>query len=145
MTPVHVYDKDAERLLTQFKTLTDVLAGLHSDLHWLAMNAPGTAMRQLPVTEQDVETLAALKSAIDDMRVLLWNYIETAAEVNPARMQDALETHRLLQMGRFLRLLRERLGRSRGQQPLSFIEKISAEMKERLVNHKSSPSRSSSG
>ena len=136
MTPVHAYHKDAERLLTQFKELTDVLAGLHSDLHWLAMNAQGGGMRQLPVTEQDVETLAALKSAIDNLRVLLWNYIETAAEVDPARMEDALETHRLQQVGRFLRLLRERLGRSRSQQPMSFIERISAEMKERLVNHK---------
>jgi hypothetical protein len=136
MTPVHVYHKDAERLLAQFKALTDLLAGLHSDLHWLAMSAQGVAMRQSPVTELDVETLAGLKSAIDNMRVLLWNYIETAAEVDPARTQDALETHRLQQMGRFLRLLRERLGRSRSQQPLSFIEKISAEMKERLVNHK---------
>jgi len=136
MTPVPVYHKDVERLLTQFKELTDVLAGLHSELHWLAMNAQGAGMRQLPVTEQDVETLAALKSAIDNMRVLLWNYIETAAEVDPARMEDALETHRLQQVGRFLRLLRDRLGRSRSQQPLSFIERISAEMKERLVNHK---------
>ena len=136
MTPVPIYHKDAERLLIQFKELTDVLAGLHSDLHWLAMNAEGAGMRQLPVTEQDVETLAALKSAIDNMRVLLWNYIETAAEVDPARMEDALETHRLQQVGRFLRLLRDRLGRSRSQQPLSFIERISAEMKERLVNHK---------
>ena len=136
MTPVHVYHKDAEKLLTQFKALTDLLVGLHSDLHWLAMNAQGITMRQSPVTEQDVETLAALKSAIDNMRVLLWNYIETAAEVDPASIQDSLETHRLQQMGRFLRLLRERLGRSRSQQPLSFIEKISAEMKERLVNHK---------
>ena len=136
MTPVPIYHKDAERLLIQFKELTDVLAGLHSDLHWLAMNAEGAGMRQLPVTEQDVETLAALKSAIDNMRVLLWNYIETAAEVDPARMEDALETHRLQQIGRFLRLLRDRLGRSRSQQPLSFIERISAEMKERLVDHK---------
>ena len=136
MIPVHVYHKDAERLLTRFKELTDVLAGLHSDLHWLAMNAQEAGMRQLPITEKDVETLAALKSAIDNMRVLLWNYIETAAEVDPARMEDALETHRLQQIGRFLRLLRERLGRSRSQQPLSFIERISAEMKERLVNHK---------
>jgi len=136
MTPVPIYHKDAERLLIQFKELTDVLAGLHSDLHWLAMNAEGAGMRQLPVTEQDVETLAALKSALDNMRVLLWNYIEAAAEVDPARMEDALETHRLQQIGRFLRLLRDRLGRSRSQQPLSFIERISAEMKERLVDHK---------
>jgi hypothetical protein len=139
MTPVQVYDKDSERLLTQFKALTDILAGLHSDLHWLAMNGQSAAMRQLPVTEQDVETLAALKSALDNMRVLLWNYIETAAEVNPARIQDALETQRLQHITRFLRVLRERLGRSRSQQPLSFIEKISAEMKERLVNRKSLP------
>ena len=133
MTPVHVDHKDAEKLLTQFKALTDLLVGLHSDLHWLAMNAQGGAMRQLPVTEQNVETLAGLKSAIDNLRVLLWNYIETAAEVNPARTEDALETQRLQHITRFFKLLRERLGRSRGQQPLSFIEKISAEMKERLA------------
>ena len=132
MNQVQVYDKDAERLLTQFKSLTDVLAGLHSDLHWLAMNAQGSTMRQLPVTEQNVETLAGLKSAIDNLRVLLWNYIETASAVDPARIQDALETQRLQQAARFLRLLRERLGRSRSQPPLSFIEKISADMKQRL-------------
>jgi hypothetical protein len=35
-------------------------------------------------------------------------------------------------MTQFLRVLRERLGRSSDQQPLSFIERISAAMKERL-------------
>jgi hypothetical protein len=132
MTPVHVQDKDVERLLTDLKALTNGLAGLHKDLHWLAMDAQGAALRQLPVTEQDVETMAALKSEIDNMRVLLWNYIETASAVDPARIQDALETQRLQQAARFLRLLRERLGRSRSQPPLSFIEKISADMKQRL-------------
>jgi hypothetical protein len=37
-------------------------------------------------------------------------------------------------MTQFLKLLRERLGSSQDQQPLSFIERISAAMKERLGN-----------
>jgi hypothetical protein len=130
MTPVH--EKDVERLLTNLKELTNGLAGLHKDLLWLTMDAHGAALAQLPVTERDVETMAALKSEIDNMRVLLWDYIETASAVDPAGIQDALETQRLQHAARFLRLLRERLGRSRSQLPLSFIEKISADMKERL-------------
>ena len=129
MTPVNV---DVERLLADLKALTNSLAGLHKDLHWLAMDAQGAVLRQMPVTDQDVETMAALKSEIDNMRVLLWNYIEAAAAVDPATMQDALETQRLQHGARFLRLLRERLGGSRSQPPLSFIEKISADMKQRL-------------
>jgi len=81
MTPAHCYDEDAEQLLIQIKALTDASDGLNSDLHWLVVNAQGAAMRQLSVNEENVQTLAALKSAIDNMRVLLWDYIETVAEV----------------------------------------------------------------
>ena len=81
MTPAQCYDEDAERLLAQIKALTDASDGLNSDLHWLAVNAQGAALRQFPLTEQNVQTVAALKSAIDNMRALLWDYIETVAEV----------------------------------------------------------------
>jgi len=81
MTPAHCYDEDSERLLTQIKALTDASDGLNSDLHWLEVNAQGSALKQFPLTEQNVQTVAALKSAIDNMRALLWDYIETVAEV----------------------------------------------------------------
>jgi hypothetical protein len=125
---------DVNELVNHLKSLTSELTALHADLYWLAMQVQDAAGKQGTASELNVEVLAAFKGAVDNVRLLLWNYIETASQVDPQKMEAGLETQRMQRMTQFLRLLRERLGRSSDQQPLSFIERISAAMKERLSN-----------
>lgn len=126
--------KDVNELVNHLKAITDDLTALHGDLYWLAMQAQDVSAQQSSVAALSVEMLAGLKGAVDNMRLLLWNYIETASETNPQKVKDGLEIQRLQRMTQFLKLLRERLGSNHDQQPLSFIERISAAMKERLGN-----------
>ena len=123
---------DKPELVTHLKELTNALNALHGDLYWLAMQAPDAKEKQaVPAAELDVDILSQLKSAIDDMRLLLWQYIEAASEVDPQSVREGMETQRLHRMTKFLQLLRDRLGRS-DDQPVSFIERISASVKKRL-------------
>jgi hypothetical protein len=124
---------DIDELVNHIKSITSELTALHADMYWLAMQAQdGSA--QAAAGELNVEVLTAFKGAVDNVRLLLWNYIETASQVDPQKVEAGLETQRMQRMTQFLRLLRERLGRSSDQQPLSFIERISAAMKDRLGN-----------
>ena len=123
---------DNPGLATHLKELTNALNALHGDLYWLAMQAPDAKEKQaVPAAELDVDILSQLKSAIDDMRLLLWQYIEAASEVNPQSVREGMETQRLHRMTKFLQVLRDRLGHS-DDQPVSFIERISASVKKRL-------------
>jgi hypothetical protein len=129
---------DINELVNHLKAITNELTELHGDLYWLAMQShqdagAGAGGHGSPA-ELNVELLTALKAAVDNMRLLLWNYIETASEVNPQRVKEGLDTQRIQRMAQFLKLLRERLGSSPQGQPLSFIERISGLMKERLSN-----------
>jgi hypothetical protein len=125
---------DVDELVNHLKSLTGELTALHADLYWLAMEVQNASGKQAAAGELNVEVLAAFKGAVDNVRLLLWNYIETASQVDPQKVEAGLETQRMQRMTQFLRLLRERLGRSSDQPPLSFIERISAAMKERLGN-----------
>ena len=123
---------DNPELVTHLKELTSALNALHGDLYWLAMQAPDAKQKQaVPAAELDVDILSQLKSAIDDMRLLLWQYIEATSEVDPQRVRESMETQRLHRMTKFLQLLRDRLGHA-DDQPVSFIERISASIKKRL-------------
>jgi len=123
---------DNPELITHLKELTNALNALHGDLYWLAMQAPDAKEKQaVPAAELDVDILSQLKSAIDDMRLLLWQYIEAASEVDPQSVREGMETQRLHRMTKFLQVLRDRLGHS-DDQPVSFIERISATVKKRL-------------
>ena len=132
MTDRHLHT-DSKELVTHLKELTTALTAVHSDLYWLAMQAPNADEKPAaPAAELNVTLLTELKSAVDDMRLLLWQYIETASELDPQRMQEGIDTQRLHRVTKFLQLLRNRLGDSSNQQPVSFIERISAAVKERL-------------
>lgn len=123
---------DINELVNHLKALTSELTAVHGDLYWLAMQAQDASAKPSSAAELNVELLAALKGAVDNMRLLLWKYIETASQVDPQKVQAGLEMQRMQRMTQFLKLLRERLGSSSDQQPLSFIERISAAMKERF-------------
>jgi hypothetical protein len=123
---------DSTELVTHLKELTNALNALHGDLYWLAMQSPDSTEKQaVPAAELDVDLLSKLKGAVDDMRLLLWQYIEAASEVNPQSVREGMETQRLHRMTKFLQLLRDRLGHT-DDQPVSFIERISASVKKRL-------------
>jgi hypothetical protein len=132
MTTVCAPYTDIDELVNHLRSLTNELTALHGDLYWLAMQAQDSSGKQSPAAELNVELLTGLKGAVDNMRLLLWDYIETASEVDPGRVQEGMETQRLQRMAHFLQLLRDRLGRAPEEQPVSFIEKISAAVKQRL-------------
>jgi hypothetical protein len=127
--------RDFAALVAHLKELTNELTAVHSELYWLAMKNQDGAAKETPA-ELNVNLLADLKGAVDNMRLLLWKYIETASELDPQRVQEDLEAQRLRRVTEFLQLLRERLGRVPNEQPQSFIERISAAIKERLDDPK---------
>jgi hypothetical protein len=123
---------DFGELVNHLKDLTNALTAVHGDLYWLAMQTPDPAKKQSPAADLNVDLLTDLKNAVDDMRLLLWKYIETASETDPQKIQDGLDAQRLHRVTKFLQLLRDRLGPSSDDQPVSFIERISATVKKRL-------------
>lgn len=134
MTESHDRTNNNE-LVSHLKDLTNALNALHSDLYWLAMQTPESSEKSAaPAAELDVELLAGLKSAVDDMRILLWQYLEAASAVDPAGVRDGIEAQKLHRVTRFLQLLRDRLVHTPAvdQQPLSFIERISEAVKKSL-------------
>ncbi len=131
MTKVSDVKNSINELVNNLRALTGELTALHGDLYWLAMQGQDSATKP-SAGELNVELLTQLKGAVDNMRLLLWNYIASAEQVDPQKVQEGMETERLQRMSRFLQLLRDRLGRRPDEQPESFIEKISAAMKKRL-------------
>jgi DNA-binding transcriptional regulator YbjK len=123
---------EASELVNHLKTLTAELTALHGDLYWLAMQAQDPSKGESSAAALNVDLLTSLKSAVDDMRLLLWNYIEAASKTDARLLESELETQRVQRMTQFLQLLRERLGSATDEQPVSFIEKISAAMKQRF-------------
>jgi hypothetical protein len=129
---------DSTELVSHLKELTTALTAVHEDLYWLAMQAPNANDKPaVPAAELNVDLLSDLKSAVDDMRLLLWQYIETASEVNPQRMQEGMESQRLHRVTKFLQLLRKRLAPvAADEQPVSFIERINAAVTQSLGRDK---------
>ncbi len=124
---------DTNELVKHLKELTTALNAVHGDLYWLAMQSPDASRKEaIPAAELNVNTLAELKAAVDDMRLLLWQYIETASELNPQNVREGMETQKLRRVTRFLQVLRERLGHAVEEQPVSFIERISERVKKSL-------------
>lgn len=124
---------DFNELVKQIQTLTTELTGMHSELYWLAMQAKDVASRETP-SELNFEMLADLKTAVDNMRLLLWDYIEVASTLDPKKVQEGMEVQRVRRATEFLNLLRGRLGRAPEQEPVSFIERINAAVKKSLKN-----------
>jgi hypothetical protein len=133
MTDERHLTTDKTELVNHLKDLTRALNAVHGDLYWLAMQAPDARQKNsIPAAEINVDLLTELKTAVDDMRLLLWQYIETASEIDPQSVLEGMEAQKLHRVTKFLQLLRERLGHAVEEQPVSFIERISAAVKERL-------------
>jgi hypothetical protein len=128
---------DSTELVSHLKELTTALTAVHEDLYWLAMQPPNANDKPaVPAAELNVDLLSELKSAVDDMRLLLWQYIETASEVNPQQVQERMDSQRLHRVTKFLQLLRKRLAPVSDEQPVSFIERINAAVTQSLGRDK---------
>lgn len=120
-------------LKQRLATMAEELNTLHRDLYWLAEE------NNLQEQEQNLGTLSlddlmAVKLAVDNLRDVLWKYVDAIARLEPERVQEALQNHRLRRVTQLLELLRKRLGTYSEQGPVSFIERISAAVKEKLKN-----------
>lgn len=131
-------ETNSTELVSHFKELTTALTAVHEDLYWLAMQPPNANDKPaVPAAELNVDMLSELKSAVDDMRLLLWQYIETASEVNPQHVQERMDSQRLHRVTKFLQLLRKRLTPVQAdEQPVSFIERINAAVTQSLGRDK---------
>lgn len=134
MTTVRRPYKDVNELINRLRELTTELTELHSDLYWMAMQAQSSSDSEKPAepVQLNAELLGSLKGAVDTMRLTLWNYIETASEIDPQIAAEGSETQRLQRVTKFLEVLRKRLGAPQDQEPVTFIERVSAAMKERF-------------
>jgi hypothetical protein len=126
---------DIAGLVHQLRELTGELTAVHSELYWLAMKAQDAAGKDTPA-ELNVTLLTELKGAVDNMRLMLWKYIETASEVQPEQVRDSLDTQRLRRVTEFLQVLRDRLSPNPEDRPVSFIERINQAVTERLGDHR---------
>lgn len=125
--------KDVNELVNRLQELTSELTELHGDLYWIAMTQRSTESEQTPeAAELNVELLGSLKGAVDTMRLTLWKYIETVSELDPQKAAEGSDAQRLQRVTKFLEVLRKRLGTPEDQEPVTFIERISAAMKERF-------------
>src|SRR5215469_1872692 len=115
-------------------TISEELIALHRDLYWLAEDS-NPAVQEQALSDLNFDQIMALKLAIDNVRDLLWKYVDAVAKVEPQRVQEAMEAHRVRRVSQLLELLRERLGRYSDQPPVSFIERMSASIKEMLTGN----------
>jgi hypothetical protein len=123
--------EDINALVNHLKELTDELTAVHSELYWLAMRAQDGTDKETPA-ELKADLLTDLKGAVDNMRLMLWNYIETASTVDPDGVRDGIEHQRVRRVTEFLAVLRDRVGHNNDEEPVSFIERISASVNNRL-------------
>jgi hypothetical protein len=123
--------RDIGELVNHLKELTAELTAVHNELYWLAMQTQDAKDQNTPA-DLNVNLLAELKGAVDNMRLLLWKYIETASVLDPEMVREGLEAQRLRRVTEFLQLLRDRLGRLPNEQPQSFIERISAAVRDKI-------------
>ena len=101
--------QDINALVNHLRELTDELTAVHSELYWLAMRAQDGTDKETPA-ELKVDLLTDLKGAVDNMRLMLWNYIEAASVVDPDGVREGIEHQRVRRTTEFLELLRNRFG-----------------------------------
>ncbi|HKE33358.1 MAG TPA: hypothetical protein VKD65_16620 [Candidatus Angelobacter sp.] len=119
-------------LKERLASIAEELVALHRDLYWLAEDND-TAEQEQSLSDLNFEQIMALKLAVDNVRDLLWKYVDAVAKVEPKRVQEAMDAYRIRRVSQLLELLRERLGHYADQPPISFIERMSLAIKEKLA------------
>ena len=119
-------------VLTQrLESATTELSNLHRDLYWLVQEQH-SAEQQQALCDLDFKQVMDLKSAVDNLRDTLWKYLDAAALADPNRAREAAEASNLRRVTGLLQLLRDRLSRAPDHPPVSFIERVSAAIQEKL-------------
>src|SRR5205807_7253683 len=121
----------AAELTKQIQSVNDEIKALRTELYWIALEEQ-TGSKQEQFVDLDLHLIMDFKRTVDNMRDLLWKYLEVAAKVEPQRVQEAADAHRVRRVTELLQLLRERLGHYANGQPMSFIEKINTSLNDRL-------------
>ena len=119
-------------LKERLASIAEELIALHRELYWLAED-DDTAKQEEDLGNLDFDQVMALKLAIDNVRDVLWKYVDAVGKVEPQKVQEAMETYRVRRVSQLLELLRARLGQYADQPPVSFIERVSASIKEMLT------------
>jgi hypothetical protein len=112
--------------------ITEELKALHRDLYWLA-ESDDVSDQTKNLENLNLEQMIALKLAVDNARELIWKYVDALSQIEPQRVEDALEAHHSGRVTQLLQLLRERLGPSSEQPAVSFIERVSAAIEDKLT------------
>lgn len=123
--------KSSPDLKERLNNLTEELNALHRDLYWLAQDSNFEAQNQ-DLGDLTFEQIMSVKLAVDNVRELLWKYVDAVSQIDPERVHEALDANRLRRVTQLLELLRERFGRFPEGPPMSFIERVSAAIKEKL-------------
>lgn len=118
-------------LIKHIQSVSDQIKVLHTELYWIALQEEAGPMQEQFV-DLDLRQIMDFKGTLDNMRDLLWKYLEAAAKVEPQRVKEAAEAYRVRRLAELLQLLRERLGYYAQEQPMSFIEQISASLNNKL-------------
>jgi hypothetical protein len=108
------------------------LIALHRDLYWLAEDN-NLDEQEHTLADLTLDDVMAVKLAVDNLRDLLWKYVDAIGRLEPERVQEAMQNHRMRRVTQLLELLRKRLGNYSEQTPVSFIERISAAIKDKLA------------
>ena len=122
---------DPVELQKRFTTTAAEMASLHEELYWLAQGEDGSE-QQHSLRELNMDRMMELKLAVDGLRDVLWKFLDAAAAIEPERVHEAVEASKLRRVTRLLELLRLRLGRTQDHQSMSFIERISESVEEKL-------------
>src|SRR5947208_14920553 len=107
---------DVPELAKRIQTVSNELMALHSELYWMALEEQSDSQQE-QFGNLDIHMVTDFKFAVDNMRDLLWKYLEVAGKVEPQRVQEAADAHRARRVTQLLHLLRERLGRDADAQP----------------------------
>lgn len=120
------------KLTHRIETATTELSDLYRDLYWLVHDQSSPEQEQT-IRNLNFDQIMDLKLAVDNLRDMLWKYIDAASVAEPGRVREAMEVNQIRRVTRLLQLLRDRLGRAPDPQPVSFIERVSAAIQEKLA------------
>jgi len=90
-------------LKERLATISEDLINLHRDLYWLVEDNDAATQEQ-DLGDLRFDQIMALKLAVDNVRELLWKYVDAVAKVEPQRVQEAMETYRVRRVSKLLEL-----------------------------------------
>ncbi len=97
-------------LNARISQLTGELRGLQEEINRVAVGDPAQAVREQSLEQVvDRKLVAALKSAVDHTRLLLWAHLEASVTKSGVSAQELLRKTRMERVTEMLRRLREEM------------------------------------